>query len=124
MPFLFCCIFCFPFQKMNYRLKAIKLKTSWTKEEAKAIEEALLIQYMSSEEDDTDDEASFIVRPLTWRSDEYTNCLRALDAKHKTTLSQQGKRVFNRRKTGTPSTHSRPENVSNSNDWVIKDLIT
>ncbi|XP_071153244.1 uncharacterized protein [Mytilus edulis] len=107
-------------RKMNYRLKAIKLKTSWTKEEAKAIEEALLIQYMSSEEDDTDDEASFIVRPLTWRSDEYTNCLRALDAKHKTTLSQQGKRVFNRRKTGAPSIRPRPENVSNSNDWVIK----
>ncbi|CAG2236280.1 unnamed protein product [Mytilus edulis] len=62
----------------------------------------------------------FIVRPLTWRSDEYTNCLRALDAKHKTTLSQQGKRVFNRRKTGAPSTRPRPENVSNSNDWVIK----
>ncbi|CAC5404082.1 unnamed protein product [Mytilus coruscus] len=107
-------------RKMNYRLKAVKLKTSWTKEEAKAIEEALLIKYMSSEEDDTDDESSFIVRPLTWRSEEYTNCLRALDAKHKTTLSQQGKRIFNKRKTGAPSTRPRPENVIHSNDWVIR----
>ena len=55
---------------------------------------------MSSKEDDIDDESSFIVRPHTWRSEEYPNCLCALEVEQKTTRSQQGKREVNKRKLG------------------------
>ena len=76
---------------------------------------------MSSEEsDDSDDEqeqTTFRVRPLLWRSEKVTSFINRLDQKNKTSTSQRSKCMSVNRSIGLPSDRLPHDSLS---DWMVK----
>ncbi len=107
----------FLFQKLLNRKKALKEKNLEQKEEKKYMS-ALLIDYMSSEDSDSEDESIFITRPLTWLSDEYREIMQRLDRKYTRSLNAQGKRLKSKRKEGAASQRPCPKKPK-GHEWVF-----
>ncbi|OPL20589.1 hypothetical protein AM593_07367, partial [Mytilus galloprovincialis] len=61
-------------RKLNNRKKALKEKSSMPEKQKETVIQSMEIQYMSSEQTDSEDEGSFIVRPLPWRNAVIATC--------------------------------------------------
>ncbi|XP_063431321.1 uncharacterized protein LOC134713993 [Mytilus trossulus] len=106
-------------RKLNNRKKALKEKSSMPKEQKETVIQSMEIQYMSSEQTDSEDEGSFIVRPLPWRSDDFDKLVKKLDQKHENKLSKRSRRQNNVRKVGAVSSRKKPEVVP-GHEWVFR----
>lgn len=89
------------------------------KEQKETVMSSMEIQYMSSEQTDSEDEGSFIVRPLPWRSDDFDKLVKKLDQKHENKLSKRSRRQNNIRKVGAVSSRKKPEVVP-GHEWVFR----
>lgn len=79
--------------------------------------EALVPDLMSSE--DSDDDGSFTVRPLPWRSSKISEIINALDEKYNKRRSRKSKVMTFVRKEGSVS--DRPQPISGTvPNWCIK----
>ncbi|XP_071145711.1 uncharacterized protein [Mytilus edulis] len=106
-------------RKLNNRKKALKEKSSMPKEQKETVMSSMEIQYMSSEQTDSEDKGSFIVRPLPWRSDDFDKLIKKLDQKHENKLSKRSRRQNNIRKVGAVSSRKKPEVVP-GHEWVFR----
>lgn len=80
--------------------------------------EAMIPELMSSE--DSEDDGTFTIRPLTWRSSKASEILFALDDKHDKKRSRKSKVMKFKRLEGTPS--DRPMPISGTvPSWCIKE---
>ena len=99
--------FFFDLQKLNSR-KAALMKTKGVKEEEKpSLRASLLPCLMSSEV--SDDEGTFTVRPLPWRSARATDIHHSLDDKCDRRRSIRSKMMRFARKEGVPSDRRKPQ---------------
>ncbi|CAC5394806.1 unnamed protein product [Mytilus coruscus] len=80
---------------------------------------SLVMQYMSYEQTDSEDEGSFIVRPLPWRSDDVDKLVKKLGQKHDGQLTKRSRRQHHKRKVGAVSSRIKPEVVP-GHEWVFK----
>ena len=94
------------------------MKSSALSEETKKKwKPAFVPELISSEESDgTDDDASFTIRPLVWRSDKVTNFFSHLEKKNNNS-TQRNKRMSLKRKVGLPSDRPPPASLP---EWMIK----
>lgn len=75
---------------------------------------------MSSEESG-DDEDTYVVHPLPWRSPYVNTMFAKIDAYSDSKKSPQGRRQMKGRKPGTPSTRPCPTDLP---EWAIKSQAT
>lgn len=68
--------------------------------------ECLIEELISSE--DSEDDGSFLIRPLPWRSEKVTSFFCNLDKKQDKKKSHRSKIMTFERKTGPPSQRSKP----------------
>ena len=86
-----------------------KLSTTSSKDKEKW-KECLVEELISSE--DSDDDGSFFVRPLPWRSDKVTTFFLNLDRKQDKRRSRKSKVMTYERKRGLPSDRAKPRHGS------------
>ena len=92
--------------------------TKLSEESKKKWNPVFIADIMSSEESDgTNDEASFTVRPLLWRSDKVTRFFNQLDDKKNNNSTQRSKRMSFKRKMGLPSDRPPPPSLPT---WMLK----
>lgn len=103
-------------QKLNSRLVTLVKTKSIAEDEKPKWKESLTLSLMSSE--DSDDEGSFSVRPLPWRSQRATNFFHTLDGKYERKLSVKSKRMKYIRKEGLVSDRERP-NTGSVPGWCL-----
>ncbi|KAJ8316257.1 hypothetical protein KUTeg_006271 [Tegillarca granosa] len=108
-------------RKLTNRRGAINKKTSWTPEVKDKVSKALTIDYISSEyEEESDGESVYIVRPLTWRSDEMNNIIKELDKKIESFKSKCAKRQTSKRVIGEVVSNRQCPDVEEEFSWTIK----
>ena len=107
----------FDLQKLNSR-KAALMKTRSVKEEEKPSLRASLLPYLMSSEE-SDDEGTFTVRPLLWRSARATDIYHSLDDKCDRRRSIRSKMMRFARKEGVPSDRMKPPTGSVPG-WCLK----
>ena len=115
-------IILFPFcQKLKCRKAALSKTSTMTDEQKKKWMPCLVPDLMSSEESDDEcdgeEQSTFKVHPLLWRSDKVTAFIKKLDLKNKSSTSQQSKRMAMKRSMGLPSDRLPPDSLS---DWMVK----
>ena len=81
------------------------------------LNKVLLVDLMSSEE--SDDDESFIVHPLSWRSQKYKNFIENLDEAGSNSISVKSKRMRSKRILGTISERPCPD-LPSTLSWTIK----
>ena len=99
---------------------ALKASTTLSQEEKDKISEIMSIDFMSSEDsgsdtagnssDTMDTGRTFIIRPLSWLSDEAKSKLASLDRKACRRKTERGKEMTVQRKMGMPSMRGAPDN--------------
>ena len=74
---------------------------------------------MSSEESNDEDEedSTFVIRPLLWRSDKVNALFASLDSKFNKNQSKKSAMMTIHRSKGLPSDRTRPTRVP---DWALK----
>lgn len=78
------------------------------------------MDFMSSEEEE-DEDGSFEVRPLPWRSEFFDSVMKELDAKTRSLQPKKSKRQTVLRKVGDHSKRPPPENIDREvNGWTIR----
>jgi len=110
------------FQKLIRRKKAAKAKTSWDEPMRTKVRKSLDIQFMSSEEEhESDSEMFFVVRPLSWISDDYKQLMAELDRKSDSMTTQKGKiQKVKRTVSATASGRQPPSEVLPEQEWILK----
>ena len=104
-------------QKLNARKAALRKTTAIPEKDKAMWMECLVPEVMSSE--DSEDDGSFTVRPLPWRSGKATRFLTSLDLKHRKKQSRKSRVMTYQRSDGLPS--DRPKPIAGCvPDWVIK----
>ena len=93
-------------QKLTSRQVALHKSTSTSEKDKEKWKECLIEDLISSE--DSDEDGSFLVRPLPWRADKVTNFLCSLDKKQDKKRSRKSKIMTLERKTGLASMHAKP----------------
>ncbi|CAC5395550.1 unnamed protein product [Mytilus coruscus] len=78
--------------KLQNRVKALQAKKLPSSEEDKLMK-AMKIDFMSSEDSDSEDETRLITRPLTWLSKDFKSYMDKLDSKYQRQLNAQGKKA-------------------------------
>ena len=81
------------------------------------IEECLCVDLLSSE--DSDEDGSFIIHPLPWRSRKVDNILRSLDRKVDRKKSKRSKLMTFHRNEGSISSRPKPPKGYFS-EWILK----
>ena len=100
------------------RQAAFTKTTALTPKQKEQFEPCLVLELMSSEESDSDeDNASFTVHPLPWRHEKVGRILVSLDKKADKNQSKRSKLMSFPRVQGLPSDRPKPVNVP---DWVFK----
>ena len=99
---------------MGKRLRSLE-KKDWTTERKAKVVEAMRMEYMSSEESEHESEPphktkQYIVRPLTWQSNELKRFKRRLDKGHLESLPELIRKRTLPRTVGTPSSRGMPDN--------------
>jgi len=85
-------------QKLNARKAALSESTVIADKDKKKLKECLAADLMSSEESEED--GSFIVHPLPWRSEKATGVFHSLDKKHDRRKTKRSKVMTFQRKKG------------------------
>lgn len=95
-------------------------KTGWDEEKKRRVRDAMDITYMSSEEEVNSDEDSFFtVKPLPWRSEEFSGIIAELDSKFEKTQSSRSRRQkIKRVKGNNPSERPKPT-LRDGHEWVF-----
>ena len=106
------------FQKKKTRLCALGEKT-WSEEKKAKVKASLVIDFMSSEDEDEDDPNKRIVRPLSWESAKMKAIKDALDIKWKKLQSRTSKRQTLNRVLGDLSNRPRPERIPEELNWAV-----
>lgn len=98
----------------------ISKKTGWDEEKKRRVRDAMDITYMSSEEEVNSDEDSFFtVKPLPWRSEEFSRIIAELDSKFEKTQSSRSRRQkIKRVKGNNPSERPKPT-LRDGHEWVF-----
>lgn len=98
----------------------LKKKTGWDEEKKRRVRDAMDITYMSSEEEVNSDEDSFFtVKPLPWRSEEFSGIIAELDSKFEKTQSSRSRRQkIKRVKGNNPSERPKPT-LRDGHEWVF-----
>lgn len=104
-------------QKLNVRVAALAKSKAVTEQEKARWKEALLPSLVSSE--DSDEEGSFTVRPLPWRSEKASEFFFTLDEKHERKRSIRSKMMTFQRNYGLPSDRQKPP-VGTVPEWCLK----
>lgn len=104
-------------QKLNSR-KAALVKTKTISERQKPPFRASLLPCLMSSEDSEDD-GTFSIRPLPWRSDKASVVYHTLDEKHDRRRSTKSKMMTFERKIGMPSDRKKPH-AKSVPDWCLK----
>lgn len=105
-------------QKLNSRKVTLKKTGAIPSKEKPKFLEAIVPELMSSE-DSEDDDGSFVVRPLPWRSSKISEILFALDEKHDRKRSRKSRMMKFQRLEGLPS--ERPQPIAGTvPNWCIK----
>ena len=112
---LMTCINISPMQKLNARKASLHRTTAVPEKDKPIWSECLLPEVMSSE--DSEDDGSFTVRPLPWRSEKASNFLLGLDHKRDKRRSRKSRIMTFQRKTGEFSERPQPGSVP---AWVVK----
>ncbi|XP_066930826.1 uncharacterized protein [Clytia hemisphaerica] len=100
--------------------KATLQKCTLSPEVKAKIKKVLTIDYMSSEEDRSDDDGDhFETRPLRWRSVECDKQFDILDKKAFQMMSKRARRQTVVRKMG-PFSCRQPPNITEHNSWAIR----
>ena len=105
---------------MKQRINALSLKRSYTEEKKEKIERCLVLDLMSSEDEEED--GTFSVRPLRWRSAVMDQYVSELDDKIKATKSKKAARQTVQRKLGEMSVRPVPTQVSAECRWAVRKL--
>lgn len=92
---------------MNSRRAALQKSTVLTEFEKPELMKALVPELISSE--DSDNDGSFTVRPLPWRSDTANELHYSLDKKHVKRLSVKSRRMTSDRQRGLASDRAMPD---------------
>ncbi|XP_052069249.1 uncharacterized protein LOC127708419 [Mytilus californianus] len=95
-------------RKLQNRVKALQAKKLPVSEEDKLMK-AMKIDFMSSEDSDSEDETRLITRPLTWLSKDFKSYMDKLDSKYQRQLNAQGKKLRSKRVVGRPSERPCPK---------------
>ncbi|CAC5358697.1 unnamed protein product [Mytilus coruscus] len=95
-------------RKLQNRVKALQAKKLPSSEEDKLMK-AMKIDFMSSEDSDSEDETRLITRPLTWLSKDFKSYMDKLDSKYQRQLNAQGKKLRSKRVVGRPSERPCPK---------------
>jgi len=103
--------------KMKKRIAAVDLKRSYPVVKKGKVKKCLTMEFMSSE--DEEDDGSFSIRPLPWRSEVFEKILQELDAKTRLSQSKKSKRQTILRKIGEPSARPPPEHIEREDTWSI-----
>ena len=93
-------------QKLASRQVALEKSTSTSENDKEKWKECLIEELISSE--DSDEDGSFLVRPLPWRAEKVTNLFCSLDKKQDKKRSKKSKIMTFERKTGLPSYRTKP----------------
>ncbi|XP_063424134.1 uncharacterized protein LOC134707904 [Mytilus trossulus] len=104
-------------RKLQNRVKALQAKKLPVPEEEKLMK-AIKIDFMSSEDSDSEDETRLITRPLPWLSKDFKSYMDKLDSKYQRQLNAQGKKLRSKRVVGRPSERPCP-NKSQDLSWVF-----
>ena len=104
-------------QKLNARKAALRKTTAIPEKDKAMWMECLVPEVISSE--DSEDDGSFTVHPLPWRSGKATRFLTSLDLKHRKKQSRKSRVMTYQRNDGLPSDCPKPI-VGCVPDWVIK----
>uniref|UniRef100_A0A8W8JKA6 Uncharacterized protein n=1 Tax=Magallana gigas TaxID=29159 RepID=A0A8W8JKA6_MAGGI len=107
-------------RKLQWRTSMISKKTGWDEEKKRRVRDAMDITYMSSEEEVNSDEDSFFtVKPLPWRSEEFSGIIAELDSKFEKTQSSRSRRQkIKRVKGNNPSERPKPT-LRDGHEWVF-----
>ena len=89
---------------------ALQKSKTITDADKKKWKDCIVGELMSSE--DSNEDGSFIVRPLPWRKEKVTFFLCGLDRKLERRKSRKSKIMTHERKKGPPSCRSRPKPTS------------
>lgn len=103
-------------QKLNARKAALSKSTAIPDKDKKKLKECLTADLMSSEESEED--GSFIVHPLPWRSEKATGIFHGLDKKHDRRKTKRSKVMTFARKRGQLSDRPKPPKGSVP-DWTV-----
>lgn len=93
-------------QKLNSRSAALAKTRSLSDSDRSGLKVAVVPCLMSSEESDED--GSFTIRPLPWRSDKVNRLFKNLDSKHEKKQSRKSKMMTSVRKEGDASDRPQP----------------
>ncbi|XP_063397998.1 uncharacterized protein LOC134682966 [Mytilus trossulus] len=104
-------------RKLQNRVKALQAKKLPVPEEEKLMK-AIKIDFMSSEDSDSEDETRLITRPLPWLSKDFKSYMDKLDSKYQRQLNAQGKKLRSKRVVDRPSERPCP-NKSQDLSWVF-----
>ncbi len=104
-------------QKLKQRKVALQRTTAILEKDKSKWKECLVPEVMSSE--DSEDDGSFTVRPLPWRSEKANSFLSSLDCKHGKKQSKKSKIMTLCRENRSPSDRSKPIDGSIP-AWVFK----
>ena len=110
------------FQKKKIRLRALGEKT-WSEEKKAKVKASLLIDFMSSEDEDDDDPNTRIVRPLSWESAKLKAIKDALDIKWKKVQSRTSRGQTLNRVIGDLSNRPRPERIPEELNWAVTEHV-
>ena len=112
--------FVFSILFLKHRKTALAKSSTMTDEQKKKWMPCLVPDMMSSEESEDGDEeqTTFQVHPLPWRSDKVTAFIKKLDLiKSKNCTSQWSKRMAVKHSIGLPSDRLPPDSLS---EWMVK----
>lgn len=101
---------------MGRRLSSLHSK-NWSAERKAKVAEVLTLDYMSSEESDTDENGKglYKIKTLPWQSQELKKRKKALDKQHKESLPELVRRRLTPKHVGGVSSRSKPEDCP---DWA------
>ena len=114
-----CSLFIFSILFLKRRKAALAKSSTMTDEQKNKWMLRLIPDMMSSEESEDGDEeqTTFQVHPLLWRSDKVTAFIKKLDLKSKNSTSQRSKHMAVKRSIGLPSDRLPPDSLSK---WMVK----
>ena len=93
-------------QKLISRQVALQKSSATSEQDKEKWRECLIEELISSE--DSDEDGSFLVRPLPWRVDKVTNFFSHLDKKCDKRRSKKSRVMIFERKNGLPSERTKP----------------
>ncbi|CAC5411700.1 unnamed protein product [Mytilus coruscus] len=103
--------------KLQNKIKALQAKKLPVPEEDELMK-AMKIDFMSSEDSDSEDETRLITRPMNRLSKDFTSYMDKLDSKYQRQLNAHGKTLRSKRVVGRPSERPCP-NKSQDLAWVF-----